>query len=213
MTAVTLHLHGHLKELAPEGVRLDIQSVAEGISALCRRFPSLNPTPGLGRQRIMVRGYACQSELRRPLRADETDIHLVPSFAGEKRGGIAMIVIGAVLVAVAVYNPGGVLQAGTAGAEGFVAGESVMGMGAISASSVFMSGAMMIASGLLAFMSVAPKMDSQTWTSTSNPEASKYLGTPRNTTKAGSRIPILYGRSRIYGQVLSIAIDAKDVSV
>ena len=45
-----------------------------------------------------------------------------------------------------------------------------------------------------------------------DPEASRYLGAPQNTTKAGTRIPLLYGEHQAYGHYLSFDIDAKDVA-
>jgi len=63
----------------------------------------------------------------------------------------------------------------------------------------------MAAGGIMQLISPAPKQDS------TDPDASKYIGAPGNTTKIGTRIPILYGRRKIFGQILSLDIEAKDV--
>lgn len=198
-------LHGRLKKLCPSGLEFDAATVAEAINALCLMTNAFNPIPGQQRHQMRVRGYSTREDLYRPLRDDEVDIHLHPDFSGSKQAGMIQIVIGVVLVAVAVMMPATVPLWG-AGAEAV----------SLSASSVLMAGVGMMGAGVLAALSPAPQMDTPTWNnsgSAMNPDASKYLGAPKNTSKSGTRIPIGYGRHRLYGQVLSINIDAKDVAV
>src|SRR5690606_15604493 len=107
---------------------------------------------------------------------DVTEIHLVPELSGGKSGGFVKIALGAVLIAASFAMTGPILPAL---------------YGGISASAVFWGGVTLVLGGLLELISPAPKMDTKT---SQDPEASKYLGTPQNTTRAGTRIPLLYGR-------------------
>lgn len=196
----TIHLHGKLRDLVGrDAIPLDAATVAEAISGLCSvTGRALHPIPGQGRHCIAVAGFDTEESLRAPLSDKVTELHLVPSFAGGKQGGVVQIVIGAVLIAATVYS---------GGATAALAGSTSWGAAA------FWAGASLTIGGALAMFSPAPKQDLGGYAVDSNPDASKYLGAPRNTVKLGTRIPILYGEGQLYGHILSVNIDAKDVAV
>lgn len=77
-------------------------------------------------------------------------------------------------------------------------------------SMMFNFGVSLVLGGLLSFLSPAPTLDSS---STAEVEASKYIAAGQNTVKIGTRIPILYGRHKVYGHYLSFNVDAVDVAV
>ena len=194
--------HGMLKSLVPNTIELAVSSVKEAIEALCViTGKALHPQPGRGHLRVSVVGFDNQADLFRPLRDDEEELHLMPAFGGAGGGGAFQIILGVVLVAAAVMlGPVGGMAAGTWAA---MSGTTALALGVM--------GAMMVLGGIMSMMSPAPS--SATVNSVSNPEGSLYLGAPQNTTKAGTPIPIGYGKFRCYGQVLSADIEATAVSL
>lgn len=196
-----IFLHGKFRKLLPLPVEIDASTVAEAISGLCVVTGSvLKPKPGQGKHLVQIVGFSTPEAINRPLRDDELDLHIVPAFVGGKSGGIFQIVIGIVLVVVATIVSYG-------SASGWAASVA-FGM---SAGTVATMGAMMVVGGLLSLISQSPSASFDN--SSSSTESSRYLGTPSNTTKVGTRIPFGYGRMRVYGQILSMNIDAKDVAV
>jgi predicted phage tail protein len=204
-------LHGRLKKLCPDGLEIDAATVAEAIRGLCAvTNGAFNPIPGKGRHEISVVGFPTRESLYEPIPDEVTELHLMPTFAGGKRGGVMQVIIGVVIIVAAV------VAALPSGGTSLALGTSVL-WGMTTAGGLMFAGVMMAAGGLLAMMSPAPKMDtgvgSTSYSGSSNPEASKYLGAPQNTVKIGTRIPILYGRTRVYGHILSLGIQATDVAV
>ena len=106
------------------------------------------------------------------------------------------MVVGAVLIVVGVVV--GVLLSWT-GVGGAV------GVGLISAGIGLMAG------GLMQMLFPAPVIKNTA--SQGDPEASKYLGAPKNTVAIGTRIPIGYGKFKVYGHFISFDITAKDVKI
>ena len=189
-------LHGYLKDLLPSEIYLSADTVAEAINGICKQTDVLNPTPGQERHQIRAVGFDTVESLFEPTTLEE--IHLVPDLSGGKSGGIFKVALGVVLVGAAIM---------LSGPAGLATTFSVFGA-SISTGSVALFGAMMALGGLMEMMSPSPKMDLD---GEGNVEGSKYLGTPKNTVKIGTRIPILYGRHKCYGHYISFNIDAKDV--
>jgi predicted phage tail protein len=183
-------LHGYLKDLWSEPLELEVESAAEAIKAFCQQTGALNPKLGQPRHRIRVVGFDTAEEIFAPTDAEE--IHLIPDFAGGKQAGLFQILIGVALVA-ASFIPGlnAALWAG--------------------ASTMFLSfGVSMILGGLVQMLSPAPNRDTALG---NDPEASKYLGAPKNTVAIGTRIPIGYGLHQIFGHYISFDIRATDVAL
>lgn len=200
-------LHGKLKKLYPGELAFACSTVEEAISALCRTTKgAFNPRPGQGKHRVVVKNHDTIDTLVQPLQDDEQELHLFPALAGGKNSGGIQIIIGAIIVVAAI-----ILAIPTGGGS-LALGTSVLG-GMTTAGGLMFAGLSMMAMGVLAMMSQAPKMDTPSMSYENNPDASKYLGAPRNTTRSGTRIPILYGRHKVSGHILSLNIDAKDVAV
>ncbi len=198
---VSVILHGSLKKLFAGDLSFTGFSAAEVINGLCKAVPDLKPVPGKRRRLIQIAGFDTHSSLFEPLRPDQKEIHIYPAFCGGKKGGFIQIAIGIVLVAAAIYFSGGLATVMSAGFHfGFAA------------SIAFSLGTSLILGGLLSVISPAPKL-TQGDNSVSDPAASQYLGANANTTKIGTRIPILYGKFRAYGQIVSFNVDAKDVAL
>lgn len=73
------------------------------------------------------------------------------------------------------------------------------------ASSMLLTGAMMVLGGIVQMLTPVPETDST--------EGSLYLGAGVNTVRIGTRIPILYGTRKIGGHYLSFDVDAKDIAL
>lgn len=197
---VKIVLHGHLKDLYPEELYLTGHSVSEVINGMCKATDAFNPRPGTGRHAISVVGFDTVESLSEPLPADIEELHLVPTMSGGKKGGFFQIVLGVVLIAAAVWTGGATL----AGFQLGIAGGSLGLLGS--------AGLSMVLGGLMSFLSPTPKADSYS-NDVADPEASKYLGATANTTKIGTRIPIPYGRNKLFGHYISFDVDSKDVAI
>ena len=83
-------------------------------------------------------------------------------------------------------------------------GVSFLIPGGFIASAAFALGGAFVLGGLVQMLSPKPEDNAN--------DKSKYLGAPKNTVAIGTRIPIPYGRNRLYGHYLSFNIRAKFVA-
>lgn len=192
---VKIVLHGYLKRLYSDVIEVTAYSAAEAINGMCKMTKAFNVNPNQQKHIVKVIGFESEKELRSALPDNVTELHLVPNFSGGKSGGFFKIVIGAILIATAFLLPAGYA----------IAGVALKGV-------LINIGISLALGGLLELLSPAPKID-QTGNAASDPEASKYLGANQNTVKIGTRIPLLYGKHRMYGHYLSFNVDAKDVAL
>ena len=189
--------HGYLAEIIPSGIEIHANSVAELINGLSKQYKGLQPTPGEERHHIRVPGFDSVESLFEPTEIEE--VHLVPDFSGDKSGGLFKVLIGAVIV-------GAAFALGPAGA-GVLAGAGSSAL--ITTSTVALFGASIALGGLIQLLSPAPEVDTPDGT---QDEGSRILGTPKNTVKLGTRIPIIYGEHRAYGHYISFNIDATETA-
>lgn len=178
-----IHLHGYLKTLYPDELSIQASTVAEAVTAL-QLIPALR---NQGRHSVAIDGFASRDALYD--RCDVQEIHIRPVVAGAGRG-LGQIIIGIAIIAVAFYFPQ--LLAALPG-------------GGISVGSAYLAGAMMVLGGVLAMLSPQPQIAGPT-----SEDKSRYLGTPKNTVLIGTRIPMIYGRRKAYGQYISFNIVAGD---
>lgn len=177
-----LVLHGSLKHLYAGDIEIYGTTVAEVIEGASRQIEGFKPNPKTGRVRIAVVGCHSEADLHRYL-GDQIEIHIVPQMAGGKKGGIAQILIGAVLIGVGVF----------------------LGVATGFGSMLIKLGALQLLGGLAQMLSPTPEDDRSSQTK------SNYLGSPKNTTKIGTRIPVLYGEYRWGGHILSFDINAIEI--
>jgi len=197
---VKIFLHGYLKDLYPNVIELTGSSVKEIINGLCKQTKAFDPKLGEDRHTISVVGFRTKESIEGPLPSDTTELHLVPTLSGGK-GGLLKIVVGIVFIAAVVITAGGFAAAGALISSN------------IFAAIAFNIGVSLVLGGLLEMLSPAPKKDGGGGAVANDPEASKYLGATQNTVKIGTRIPIGYGRFKIYGHYLSFDVDAVDVAL
>lgn len=186
---MTLIFHGYLAGLFPDGrLQVEANSAAEAIASLDGR-PGFQRDEG-DRHHVTLPDFQSPDSI---YTATERDvIHVLPALegAGGKAGAFIQIAIGVVLIATGYGAAGGT--------------KLVMG-GLMTASTAVLAGAMLVLGGIMSLLMPQP-----TITSGSEQLRSNYLPANGNTTAIGTPIPLLVGRRRVYGQLLSFDIDAKD---
>lgn len=180
-----VHLHGALKKIHDGPIEVVADTVAEAIRLVSLQLPGFRPNAREGRKRVQVAGCDTIESLFDSGNALE-DLHVFPQFSGGKRGGFLQILVGAALIA-ASFLP-------------FV--------GPFFSSILLKVGAMLILGGVLQMFAVPPRDARGPSGSTGESNRSHYLGPPRNTVGIGTRIPILYGRRKVGGHLLSVNVSA-----
>lgn len=190
MARVRIVLHGHLRKLAQPEFIVEATSARDAIEGLVKQSEQLRPAVGRQHQHVRVLGFDTVESLVAPLSVDE--LHLVPILAGGK-SGFFQIALGIVLIAVAVWNPLGI--AALSITQGVTVGSLLFGVGLS-----------LVLGGIAQMLAPAPTIDTR-----SDPDASKVLPTQQNTVRIGTRIPLAYGRNKLYGHFLSFNVQSTDV--
>lgn len=201
----TVYFYGRLRDLVGrESVQLSGDSVYELIDGVSTAFKEqLRPTPDRERIVVKVRDFDTEDDIRRPLKEDETEIHVYPTLmgGGGKNGGLFKIIVGVIMVAVVAWA-----IVATGGMAALMAGQtSLTWLG----STMLTMGAGLILGGVIDLMMPQPKMD---MSASNDIESSKYIGAQGNTIKIGTSIPLLLGRHRGNGHFISFNVDSMNVA-
>lgn len=187
----------HLIEVIPcgsladqyEPLTIGADTAAEAIEGWSRQVCPVGRIPQL----IEVVDFETEAQLRDTTEA--TKLYLYPAmYGGGGLGRYVGIIVGAAMIAGAIIATGGgaaAIFAGTANAF---------------ASSVFISGALMMVMGAINLFLPAPSLSKE-----SDPEASKYIGSGDNSTKIGTHIPMGGGRMMVGGHFLSVQVNAQEL--
>lgn len=116
-------------------------------------------------------------------------LKIVPVIAGSKRAGVFQTVLGAVLIAIAYFNPFGAFS-----------GPAV--------SALYAAGAANVAGGVIQMLS--PQAGGLRTSAAPENQPSYAFGSARNTTASGNPVPICIGRRRWGGAIISASILAED---
>lgn len=117
---VKVFLHGYFAKFHEGPIEVVAGTVAEAIEIITPQLPGFRPNAVRGRHRISVAGCDTVEDLYRP--AKDGEIHLIPQFAGGKKGGFLQILLGVALVAVGWFaGVGWLVQAGALAFLGGVA--------------------------------------------------------------------------------------------
>ena len=128
-----------------------------------------------------------EDDIQTPLGKDV--IRIAPVLTGSKRAGGLQTIIGAVLIAVAYFNP-----------FGYLTGPA--------ASMMMMAGASMVMGGVMQMLSPPPKgLGAQ---DSPNNRASYSFNGPVNTSAQGNPVGLLYGQLIVGSSVISAGIYAQD---
>ena len=188
----TVRLYGVLGATFGREFQLSVASPKEAIRALCVIVPGFERFFNTSKQRGLT--YAVFSG-KRNLNDDElsmdqssADIRIVPVILGSKRGGVFQTILGVALVAV-----------------GAVA--SYFGGGAVGVP-LMQFGAAMALGGVVQMLS--PQTTGLASKQSADNKASYAFGGVTNTTAQGNPVPLLYGKRRIGGAIISAGIYVDD---
>lgn len=214
--SIKVNLHGHFKEKVSETIEMEANTIADILQQLTIKYPQLKAPLHIGRWPIKIKDYETKESFYLPLYTKEVDIY--PLFKTAKDSwvsigiGVALVVVGG--FAAAAYSASAA-SAAAASAKAASLGYS------ISASSFMSTGTMLtglagnmaiglgtslIIGGVMQMLSPSPKVSANA----SDPEASKYLGAPGNTTALGTYIPIGYGKFKVSGHYISFNISTTE---
>ncbi|QNT25516.1 tail assembly protein [Ralstonia solanacearum] len=188
-----VRLYGHLGARFGRVFHLAVCSPADAVRALCVQLPGLRRELATSQERgiryafFVGRNNIGARELDFPPGAE--DIRIAPVLVGSKSGGLFQTILGAAILAIAYFNPGG-----------FLTGPMVTaayGMGA----SMALGGVVQLLSPQQTNLSVRDSPDNG---------ASYNFNGPVNTSAQGNPVPLLYGEMLVGSAVISAGIYAED---
>ncbi|OAE43115.1 phage tail protein [Enterobacter cloacae] len=187
----TIRLYGILGATFGREFKLSVSSPKEAVRALCVILPGFERYLNTSKQRGLT--YAVFSG-KRNLNNDEivmdqssADIRIAPLIVGSKRGGIFQTILGAALVAAAIWMPS---------------------VGIAASNIMFQIGGAMALGGIVQMLS--PQTTGLASKQSADNKASYAFGGVTNTTAQGNPVPLLYGRRRIGGAIISAGIYVED---
>lgn len=197
---VKVIFHGVLKKLCPDEYKVEAETAAEAIRGVTNQLRKK-----LVRKDGTMFQVVCKQCLTRfaffshiPESEETFELDLYPAFipSGGGNGNVVNMIVGAVLIVIGtlllIFGPEKI-----SGVKVATIGWSLITAGTIQ----FLTGAI----GLL----LTKKQD----VSSDTTESSRTFGANTNTTKIGTRIPIGYGKYKIYGHYLSVNTQAVDRGV
>ncbi|CAI1134633.1 tail assembly protein [Serratia proteamaculans] len=192
-----IRLYGVLGEKFGRVHRFAVDCPQEAIKALCVNYPDLqkflleSKDRGLTFAVFEGKRNLARDDLSFPSNGD--DIRIAPVIIGNKKAGAFQTILGAVLVVVGVV-------------VGIWAGWT--GIGGAAAASLISSGAGMMIGGVIQMLS--PMQGGLASRQDPDNKPSYAFGGPVNTIAQGNPVPILYGKRRIGGAIISAGIYAED---
>lgn len=194
-------LHGPLGEKYGEMWNLDVRSPAEGLRAIEANCPGFaQDILAAGRRGV---GYRIVADTRDVSAEDiaapfgNEVIHLVPEIEGAGGGGFGKIILGAIIIAAAIYTFNPTLAMGSG-----LFGGSMLGTMAGN------FGISLVLGGVSQMLSSPPEAPSSFSDSPAQLD-SKYFSGPVNNVAQGNAIPIGYGEAYIGSQVISAGISTQ----
>ncbi|HFP3489271.1 TPA: tail assembly protein [Escherichia coli] len=183
-------LYGDLQRF---GRRIDlrVKTGAEAIRALATQLPAFRQKLNEGWYQVRISGRDAgenelSARLNEPL-ANGAVIHIVPRLAGAKSGGIFQAVLGAALIATAIWMPG---------------------LSIVASNLMFSLGAGMVLGGVAQML--APKAKTPKVSATDNGKQNTYFSSLDNMVAQGNVLPVLYGEMRVGSPVASQEISTAD---
>lgn len=192
----TIRLYGVLGSKFGREYRLDCNSPADAVQALCNMVPGFEQFMRTADQKGLVfavfsgKRNLSEDELIFSGTEDEV-IRIAPIIKGSKQGGVFQTILGAVMVVVGVIVTG--LSWGLAAPVG---------------NALIAGGVALMAGGVIQMLSPMPKVSGTGEEDGNNP--STGFGGPVTTTSTGHPVPLLYGEFEVGGAVLSGGIYAED---
>lgn len=183
----TVVFEGPLQELYPEGIEVNAQTAADAL-ALLENFPGLTPSDPQFHARLpdfptRDSMYAVtDAKVIRVVQIEQPDPKQF-SGSGQKAMALVQIVIGVIII---------VASWGTGTMQGYA---------------MMASGFAMVLGGIMSLMMKQPEKSKN-----ENDPSSQYLPASKNTVKIGTTIPLLFGRRKVYGHLLSFNVTATNLN-
>ncbi|MBP2856189.1 tail assembly protein [Dickeya oryzae] len=186
----TIRLYGVLGATFGRVHRLAVESRQEAIKALCVIIPGFEKFMLTSKSRGLT--YAVFDGKRNLSKDDlgfnvSNEIRIAPIIIGSKQNGLFQVILGAILV---------------------VAGYFTFGTTSAIGVSMMMGGASMAIGGVVQMLT--PVQGGISMRESPDNKPSYAFGGPVNSTAQGNPVPILYGRRRIGGAIISAGIYAED---
>lgn len=184
-----IYLHGDLADKFMSHVRLDVNTPAEVVRALCVQVPNFENTIREGSYRCIRGGIDdgidCDEDMLLLHFGSVQDFHLVPVAAGAKSssGGIIKAILGVVLIVVGVLTFGTLWLA---------------------------AGSLLLLGGIAQLISPHPKATTATDQNSNNPTSFNFNG-PVNTASQGDVCPLVFGRVRAGSVTVSAGITSERI--
>ncbi|MDT8208220.1 tail assembly protein [Serratia marcescens] len=192
-----IRLYGVLGEKFGRVHSLAVASPIEALKALSVIIPGFQlfmlESKGRGLTFAVFEGRRNLGKDDLPLQSNGSDIRIAPVIIGSKRAGLFQTILGAVLITAAAFAAGGIGAAFAA--KGWTAFAA-------------MSGASMMLGGVVQMLS--PMQGGLASRQDPDNKPSYAFGGPVNTVAQGNPVPILYGKRRIGGAIISAGIYAED---
>ena len=203
-------LYGKLGERFGKEWELDINNVREAVRAISANNPEFKKEFTTSHERgigyhVIVGDEYLKDENQCLYPTGRKEIKIVPAVIGSKSKGLGMILLGALIIGMVLFNPVSILQSGAALAEG---GTYLAATGGVYTSGQMMAlkfAGSLILSGIGAMLAPTPKPIERK----EEPENYAFNG-PVNTTSQGVAVPICYGKLLVGGAVISAGIQAED---
>lgn len=180
----TIILTGYMARFVKEPILIESTNARDALEKLQNYLPK-----GV-RHYIKINEVACLDDLDEP----KATLTLSPMLGGaggsNKRAGGIQILLGVLLIAFAVFAP----QLGLTLGKGLLASKGTF----------ILLGAQLVLGGALQLLQKSPKADP-----TQGDKQSRFINSGGNTIKEGTPIPLIYGRQKVYGHIISFNIDAE----
>lgn len=202
-----VRLYGQLAKFVGRTVlEADLSTTAEVVRMLIANFPALEEHMADQHYRVLVGERALTlDELHLPVGQEE--IKIVPVVVGAG-GGTAQILAGVALVALSFVSFGGTAFAGAGGAFGIFGGTGA----AAGSSALFFIGAGLLLTGIAQAISPVPAIPQGPDTEQDPRKSQSYsFSGVQNTSRGGTPVPIVYGKTLTGSIVISAGIDTVQV--
>ena len=189
----TIRLYGRLGMQFGRVHRLAVDSAKEAIQAMCAVLPGFERELMTSKDRgltyaVFVGSRNIEKDLLNE-RLGQSDIRIAPLLMGSKQAGLFQTILGAVIIAIAYFNPFGMLT-----------GPMI--------SAAYGMGISMALGGVVQMLS--PQQRGISAKDGPNNGASYNFNGPVNTSAQGNPVPLLYGRMICGSAVISAGILADD---
>jgi len=204
-----VRLYGQLaKFVGLRKLEVELLSVAEAVRMLVANFPGVEAHIASGDYTILLGEESVgENELHFPVGQEE--IKIIPVVAGAG-GGTGQIIAGAALIALSFVSFGGTAFAGAGGALGLgIFGGTGAAWGS---AALFAIGAGLTLSGVATLLTPTPAIPQGPDTEQDPRKSRSYsFSGVQNTSRGGTPVPIVYGRTLTGSVVISAGIDTVQV--